>query len=246
MNNFLSFQIHGGADQGGSIIESVSSLLAFFENLSTQRPGDMFSSIMPGIAGMDNIHPLLVHFPIAFLSAFFALDLIGTLAKKVQWRSVAAWFLYFGTVSALFTVIAGFIAAGSVAHGQNVHDIMERHEHFGVSVLSLALVLSVWRIKSGALIRGGANSFFLLLSALLCVLMMLGADLGGLMVYHYGVAVKAVQVPEGGHDHEHGNEQVQKPELNHEDQPVNEPEHIHADGQVHKHNHGDEHKHSHQ
>ena len=248
MNNFLSFQIHGGADQGGGIVDSVSSLLAFFEDLSTQGPEDIFSSIMPGIAGMDNIHPLLVHFPIAFLSAFFALDLNGTLAKKAQWRSVASWFLYFGTVAALFTVIAGFIAAGSVAHGQNVHDIMERHEHFGVSVLSLALVLSVWRIKSGALIRGGANSFFLLLSALLCVLMMLGADLGGLMVYHYGVAVKAVQIPEGGHDHEHehGNEQVQKPELNHEDQQVNEPEHIHADGQVHKHNHADVHKHSHQ
>ena len=111
MNNFLSFQIHGGADHDGGIAESVSSLLAFFENLSTQGPGDIFSSIMPGIAGMDNIHPLLVHFPIAFLSAFFALDLVGTLAKKPQWRSVASWFLYFGTVAALFTVIAGLIAA---------------------------------------------------------------------------------------------------------------------------------------
>ena len=82
MNNFLSFQIHGGADQGGGIAESVSSLLAFFENLSTQGPGEIFSSIMPGIAGMDNIHPLLVHFPIAFLSAFFALDLVGTWQKN--------------------------------------------------------------------------------------------------------------------------------------------------------------------
>jgi hypothetical protein len=105
MNNFLSFQIHGGADHGDGIAESVASLLAFFENLSRQEPGNIFSSIMPGIAGMDNIHPLLVHFPIAFLSAFFALDLVGTLAKKPHWRSVAGWFLYFGTVAALFTVI---------------------------------------------------------------------------------------------------------------------------------------------
>ena len=203
MNNFLSFQIHGGADHGGGIVENLASLLAFFEKFSTKGPGDIFSSIMPGIAGMDNIHPLLVHFPIAFLLAFFALDLVGTLAKKPQWRSVAGWFLYLGTLTALFTVIAGFIAASSVPHGQNVHDIMERHEHFGISVLSLAVVLSAWRMKSGGLIRGGANSFFLILSALMCVLMMLGADLGGLMVYQYGVAVKAVQTPEGGHDHMH-------------------------------------------
>ena len=262
MNNFLSFQIHGGADQGGGIVESLSGLLAFFENLSTQGPGGIFSAIMPGIAGMDNIHPLLVHFPIAFISAFFALDLVGTISKNTEARSVASWLLYFGTVAALFTVIAGFIAADSVAHGENVHDIMERHEQIGVSILSTAILLSIWRIKSGILPRGGANNFFLLLSGLLCLLMMLGADLGGLMVYHYGVAVEAVQVPEGGHDHAY--EQVQEPKLNqsaeqlivpehkhgdqppeqhHSDTPVSEPEQpIHADGLVPKH----EHKHSHQ
>ena len=225
MKNVLSFQIHGGADHGGGIAESVASLLAFFESLSTQGPEEIFSSLMPGIAGMDNIHPLLVHFPIAFLSAFFALDLVGTLAKKSQWRSVASWFLYFGTVAAVFTVIAGLIAASSVAHGQNVHDIMDRHEQIGLSVLSLATVLSIWRMKSGALIRGGANSFFLILSALLCVLMMLGADLGGLMVYKYGVAVEAAPIPEDGYGHDHENADVDD------------------HGDVHQHDH--EHKHAH-
>jgi uncharacterized membrane protein len=206
MNNFLSFQIHGGADHGNGIMDMVTSLLAFFETLSTQGPGGAFSAILPGIAGMDNIHPLLVHFPLAFLSAFFVLDVVGTLAKKPQWRGVAGWFLYFGTVGALFTVMAGFIAANSVPHGGDVHEIMERHEHYGLSVLSLATLLSIWRMKSDVSVRGGANNFFLILSALMCALMLLGADLGGLMVYHYGVSVKAVPVIEGSHDHQHGDE----------------------------------------
>jgi uncharacterized membrane protein len=77
--------------------------------------------------------------------------------------------------------------------------------------------LSAWRLISGGLIRGGANSFFLVLSVLLCVLMALGADLGGLMVYQYGVAVKAAPVLESGHDHEH------------------EGEHQHGDGHEHTH-----------
>ncbi|MEI6069882.1 MAG: DUF2231 domain-containing protein [Methylococcaceae bacterium] len=229
MNNFLSFQIHGNADHSGGIAESVSSLLAFFENLTTQGPGDVFSSLLPGIAGMDNIHPLLVHFPIAFLSVFFVLDVIATLAKKPQWRNVASWFLYVGTIAAVFTVIAGFIAADSVVHGENVHEIMERHEHFGLSVLSLSIALSAWRIKSGGLIRGGGNSLFLLLAAMLCVLMVLGADLGGLMVYHYGVAVKAVPVTEGVHDHQHGHEHGDE----HDHADVPEPEHTHE----HNHSH---------
>ena len=218
MNNFLSFQIHGNADHGGGIVESVSSLLAFFENLTTQGPGYILSSLLPGIAGMDNIHPLLVHFPIAFLSVFFVLDVIATLAKKPQWRAVAGWFLYVGTIAAVFTVIAGFMAADSVVHGGNVHEIMESHEHFGLSVLSLSIALSAWRIKSGGLIRGGANSLFLLLAAMLCVLMLLGADLGGLMVYQYGVAVKAVPVIEGGHDHDHADVPEHEHEHNHSHQ----------------------------
>ena len=204
MNNFLSFQIHGGADHDGGIADSVSSLLAFFEELPTHDSAGIFSALMPGIANMDNIHPMLVHFPIAFLSAFFALDLLGTLAKKPSWRNVASWLLYFGTVSAVFTVTAGFIAASTVAHGVEVHAIMERHEHLGVSVLSLAALLSAWRLKSGGIIQGGANSFYLILAALLCVLMALGADLGGLMVYHYGVAVDAAMAPVNGYtDHSH-------------------------------------------
>lgn len=206
MNNFLSFQVHGGADHAG-IADSVAGLLAFFEDLSTHDSASLFSTLMPGISNMDNIHPLLVHFPIAFLSTFFVLDVVGTLFKKQHWRNIAGWLLYLGTLAAVFTVTAGFIAAGSVPHGEDVHAIMERHEHLGISVLSLAAFLSVWRMGSGGVIRGGANSFFLILAALLCGLMTLGADLGGLMVYKYGVAVKSLQVPAADfHEHDHGHE----------------------------------------
>jgi len=207
MNNFLSFQIHGGADHGGGIADGIAGLLVFFEGLTAPDSPGVFPALMPGLFNMDNIHPLLVHFPIAFLSTFFALDVVGTLVKKQSWRNVASWLLYFGAIAAVFTVIAGFMAASSVAHGEEVHAIMERHEHLGVSVLSIAILLSAWRLKSGGIIQGGANSFFLVLAALLCVLMMLGADLGGLMVYKYGVAVKSTQIQEADvHEHDHDHE----------------------------------------
>lgn len=203
MYNFLSFQIHGGEDHGG-LADSLVSLLAFIEGLAAATPGGLFSTLMPGVSAMMNIHPMLVHFPIAFLLAFFAVDAVAVLAKKPSWREVASWFLYLGTVAAAFTVLAGFIAADTVPHGDNVHAIMERHEHFGISVLSLATVLSLWRMKTGAALHGIANGLFLSTAAILCLLLGLGADLGGLMVYKYGVAVAAVPVPEYGVGHEHG------------------------------------------
>jgi uncharacterized membrane protein len=205
MYNFLSFQVHGNADHGG-IAESVAAFLTFIEGLTTKSPGEIFSTILPGISAMDNIHPMLVHFPIAFLLGFFALDVIGTFTQKPQWRNTASWFLFMGTIAAAFTVMAGFIAAATVPHGADAHEIMERHEHFGISVLSLAALLSLWRLKSGGTMTGGLNGLFLALAGLLCLLMSLGADLGGLMVYKYGVAVQAVPVPKGGYTHEHTDE----------------------------------------
>ena len=226
MNNFLSFQIHGGADHGGGIADSVAGFLAFFEGLLAPGSPDIFSTLIPGIAAMDNIHPVLVHFPIAFLSAFFALDLIATLAKKQHWRDVASWMLYLGAVTAVFTVIAGFNAAGSVAHGGEVHPIMERHKDFGIAVLCLAIFLSIWRALSGGVIQGIANGFFLALAAAMFITMILGADLGGLMVYQHGVAVKSLQIEVPGvHQHEQGGE------------------HVHEQG--HDHQHGHDHDHAH-
>ncbi|MCK5121892.1 MAG: DUF2231 domain-containing protein, partial [Methylococcales bacterium] len=85
-------------------------------------------------------------------------------------------------------------AAGSVEHGDNVHLIMQRHKTFGLSILCLSVVLSIWRLLSAGVIKGGANIVFLTLAALLNILVILGADLGGLMVYKHGVAVEAVEV----------------------------------------------------
>ena len=191
--NFLSFQAHGGGI-GGGVAANVASLLEFLESLSGKTPPEMFSAILPGIAAMDNIHPLLVHFPIAFFTAFFILDGIGTVAKKTQWRYVAAWLLYLGTIAAVFTVIAGLFAANSVEHGDAVHDIMERHEHIGIAILALSLFLSAWRLKQWGMHSSGTNAVFLGLAGFLCFLLTLGADLGGLMVYQYGVAVKPAAI----------------------------------------------------
>jgi uncharacterized membrane protein len=202
MNNFLAWQVHGGADHGGGLLELLTSVLVFFEDLTATGGNGFFTTLMPALAGINNIHPVLVHFPIAFLSIFFLVDIVACLAKKPQWRDVASYLLYFGAVSAVFTVIAGYAAAYSVQHNDIVHAIMELHEHFGVSVLVLAVSLSLWRLKNGGIIAGGSNTFFLILSGLMFALMVLGADLGGLMVYKYGTAVDVAQVIEN-HAHEH-------------------------------------------
>lgn len=200
MNNYLSWQVHGNADHGGGILETLTALLTGFEKLATSGEScGYFATLMPGLANIENLHPLIVHFPIALLSIFFVLDLMGCLTKKIHWREAASYFLYFGTLCAAVTVQAGIEAAYSVAHNETVHEIMVRHEYLGVSVLTISVILSLWRLRNGADLTGGANHFFLILAGLMCGLMMLGADLGGLMVYNYGTGVHAIHASDECH-----------------------------------------------
>ena len=204
--NFLSFQIHGGSaghKASDGVAGAVEQFLTFLESLVGLSPAEMFSVILPGFSSMVNVHPLIVHFPIAFLVAFFLIDLIGSLIRNQKWRQLAGGLLYLGAIAAAAAVFAGFLAAATVEHGDNVHLILERHKNFGISVLSLSVVLSIWRLLSGGVIKGVANVVFLLFAALLNVLIMLGADLGGLMVYKHGVAVEAVEETMIDYFHEH-------------------------------------------
>jgi uncharacterized membrane protein len=203
----LQFSVHGGGDSGG-MAGLLGSLLTAIENWLSLSPGEMFAALLPGIAAMENIHPLFVHFPIAFLSVFFLIDLAGSVAKKSDWRRVASWFLYLGAIFAGLTMTAGLIAAASVLHGDDVHEIMETHEHIGITIFTLASALSVWRLVGWASLQGAANYLYLIFAGLMCILLVFAADLGGLMVYKHGVAVEAARsvhingISEHQHNHE--------------------------------------------
>ncbi|MCK5727782.1 MAG: DUF2231 domain-containing protein [Methylococcales bacterium] len=206
---FLSFQVHGGSGSGG-IVAMLDGVLSFIEMLVDNSFADIFIIMMPGITAMSNIHPLVVHFPIAFLISFFVIDLIGTLFRQPHWRTVASGLLYLGTIGVICAVIAGFLAADAVAHDETIHAIIEKHEMLGIASLSLALILSIWRLLAKGMVRGVVNVLHVFLSATLSVLIMLGADLGGLMVYKHGVSVDAVKINQtpafqehSHHDHTH-------------------------------------------
>jgi len=186
-------QIHGdgGASPGGGLIGLLDILQGkMFQIL---EPGGGFE-MFPGLHVLGaNIHPLLVHYPIALLSSFFLLEILGTWTGREKISQAASAMLYLGALGALAAVGAGLYAANTVAHGQEVHEIMEWHEYLGLTVASLATVLSVWRLLVKKMRSGMEKAFYFLLAFIMMASMIVGADLGGLMVYGHGVAVKSLQ-----------------------------------------------------
>lgn len=195
---------HDGADGGW-----VGLLDGFLEALSCGGlgPGSGSSwNLMGGFEALgSNVHPAIVHFPIAFLTAFLLLEIIGLAFRSPVVRQVASGMLYLGALGAIAAVIAGLIAAGSVPHGEAVHEILEWHERAGLIVAGLSVGLALWRVLARARFSSMAQALHLFLAGILMVCLFFGADLGGLMVYQYGVGVKGLQQAEEIHHH-HGDE----------------------------------------
>ncbi|WP_080522266.1 DUF2231 domain-containing protein [Methyloprofundus sedimenti] len=239
-------QIHGGGSHDGlNLVKGLEAFLSFIESLTTKSPAEIFAAIMPGFNAMDNIHPLLVHFPIALFTVFFFTDTLGGLFSQPAWRKLATPVLYIGTLSAIFTVAAGFQAAYSAPHNDATHAIMLRHQAFGISVAVLALLLSLRRYFAAESFLYTKTYGYFFLSALLVILMALGADLGGLMVYKHGVAVAPVLqqniVGEQNPRHELTHDSaahVHTSEMNTPEEPAQEitvHTHSHDGGQPHSH-----------
>lgn len=164
---------------------------------------ELIGKILPGVAEMANIHPMVVHFPIALLNGFIMMEVLGFLLRKDDLRTAARWMLYLGTLGAMAAVAFGLRAEGSLPHNEDIHEILLSHKSFGITVLVLSLVLSAWRLLRERVFKTPERVAHILLGVIMLGVMALGADKGGLMVYKYGAGVKAVPVAEG-HDHSGG------------------------------------------
>ncbi|MGH8549353.1 MAG: DUF2231 domain-containing protein [Methylococcales bacterium] len=166
---------------------------------------ELFLQYFPGIGEMANIHPILVHFPIALLTGFVVSELLSVLSGNKDLGVAGKWMLYFGTLGALAAAIAGLLGAEGVFHEGEVHGQMSRHRDYGLNVVALSLFLCGWRLFAGQDLLGLSRTIQNAVGVLILVNLMLGADIGGTMVYKYGVAVQAVPKEElaemGSHEH---------------------------------------------
>ena len=143
---------------------------------------------------MTNIHPLIVHFPIALIIVIFILDFLGVLFKKKSFLSTANILTIFAALGALMAVVTGMIAEESVWHPGEAHEMLELHEAIGFIILGLMLVLLIFRpaVKKKLLGKLGWVAVFLSFAASLLV--GYTGYLGGEIVYKYGTGVQQAEI----------------------------------------------------
>jgi uncharacterized membrane protein len=139
---------------------------------------------------MPNIHPLLVHFPIALLTMSFVFDAIGLATKRLDFVRTGWWTLAGGTIGLLATVMSGLLAEQSVEIGPAAQGDFETHQQIAFFVAGLYALLFLWRVANRTQLPSKREWLFVLGSLIGVVAIWIGAWYGGELVFRFGVGVQ--------------------------------------------------------
>ncbi len=154
-----------------------------------------------------NIHPLIIHFPIALISLAVLLDISSLFLKTQTWLRSSVLALYtFAAIGAVSAYFSGREAADSLEIPTRAYTAISQHADWGLyTAIFLALyviIRLVLRKKTFSLKRNG-YFFFLILGVIGFFLVSQTAELGGRLVFEFGLGVSTtssktpVNIPSG-------------------------------------------------
>ena len=155
----------------------------------------MLERTLPGASQLQNYHPLLVHFPIAFIYGASLMYFLAWISgsERLQWT--ALWMLILAALSAAAALASGFYAAPGLMISESVrNELLNHHKHLMVAASILTGALTIWALASRPMPTRGRYLFMAGLIALMG-LIAAGADLGGEMVFAYNAAGSACAQP---------------------------------------------------
>ncbi|MGH8012449.1 MAG: DUF2231 domain-containing protein [Candidatus Binataceae bacterium] len=153
---------------------------------------------LPGGQVLWNIHPLVVHYPIALLAASVFVYFLAWIGRRESWAWAGWWMLGLETLGAALAIATGLYATAGVMIAPAVRQhILHYHKRYMVAVLALSVLACAWAMMARPLPRCGRLGFLALL-VLMAVLIVKGADYGDWMTYAYNAGGSLPQPIEFG------------------------------------------------
>ena len=138
---------------------------------------------------LQEIHPSLVHYPLALLPLSIGADLIGRATGSKALKDLARTTIPLAAASAAAAAVAGHVAQEEVNATGEAHDMLVTHRNLNLGMVGAATAMAIWRSR-----HDEATPGYLALGLPGLATMTYTAYLGGNMVYEHGVGV----LPAGG------------------------------------------------
>ncbi|MBN2581638.1 MAG: DUF2231 domain-containing protein [Planctomycetes bacterium] len=142
---------------------------------------------------LPNVHPAVVHFPIALLLVAAVLDLVAIFARRESLARCGGLLLVLAAAGGLVALLTGFAAEESASPLGNpaaAGEALERHEIAAIVTFVLTAVLAGWRLVGKLqLPRGAMKWVYVVLLLAATVGVGLTGHLGGTLVFDHGMGV---------------------------------------------------------
>ena len=151
--------------------------------------------MFPGAQHLQNMHPLVIHFPMAFLMGAALLYVAAWLLKRDRFAHSAFVMLVLGALSLVVAVATGLYAEQGVMLSLSVREhLLQPHKTAMLATLAICMMLTIWAAVARPFPKKGRRLFLFLLLVMIGV-MTVGADFGGRMVYDYNAGGTACRQP---------------------------------------------------
>ena len=135
-----------------------------------------------------DLHPMLVHFPVALFSSALILETLSIIFKKESLHRSAVHLFVLAVFAAPFTVWTGLREAQEEHLVK--HPVLDLHKTFALVTmwLGIAAVLALLFVRKRA--AGLSRIVFLVFLVALVSMVAIAAYNGGRLVYEYGIGVE--------------------------------------------------------
>ncbi len=137
------------------------------------------------------LHPMVVHFPIAFFIGALVLEILSCVFKKENLHQSAFHVASLAVIAVVLAVLTGLPEADE--WGLTQHPVFNLHKTFALTTLAVAVsifpVIWLMRRKKISSYRG----IFILFLALIVMGISVAAYNGGRLVYEYSIGVEEEQ-----------------------------------------------------
>jgi len=145
---------------------------------------------------LANLHPRIVHFPVAFLILYSVFEISGVILKKDFLNKAAYLTLIFGIITALMSVLTGNQAqeaAKLILSGKSIgiSEALERHEEFATITLwyfTALFILRTYLLINKKFINKW-KYLFIGLGLIGCYLIYSTGYYGGQLVFKHGIGI---------------------------------------------------------
>lgn len=127
-------------------------------------------------------HPVMVHFPIALLTASSLFAVLYLLFKKPTFESTSFYLLLLGSIASPFAMITGLLTWW-VNYGLKLSRLIRRKMEFSILLLFLEVVLIVWRSSTPEAFSQSMPLLYLILMVILTPVVLLLGYYGGQMTF---------------------------------------------------------------